>query len=53
MSRDNTKAREPIAEEDLVKNVSLNRESKLKGLLNQAKKLQEQREWMQSTTKGM
>ena len=52
----NTKARESILEEDLAKNVSLslhnffclNRESKLKVLLNQAKRLQEQREWMQS-----
>ena len=53
MSRDNTKARESILEEDLTKNVSLslhnslclNRESKVKGLPNQAKRLQEQREW--------
>ena len=56
MSRDNTKAREPILEEDLVKKMSLslhnyfclNRESKVKGLPNQAKRLQEQREWMRS-----
>ena len=56
MSRDNTKARESILEEDLAKNVSLslhnsfclNRKSKVKGLPNQAKKLQEQREWMRS-----
>ena len=56
MSRDNTKARESILEEDLAKNVSLsllnsfgrNRESKVKGLPNQAKRLQEQREWMRS-----
>ena len=56
VSRDNTKARESILEEDLAKNVSLslhnsfclNRESKVKGLPNQAKRLQEQREWMQS-----
>ena len=56
VSRDNTKARESILEEDLVKNVSLslrnsfclNRESKVKGLPNQAEWLQEQREWMQS-----
>ena len=56
VSRDNTKARESILEEDLAKNVSLslhnsfclNRESKVKGLPNQAKKLQEQREWMRS-----
>ena len=56
MSRDNTKARESILEEDLAKNVSLslhnsfcrNRESKVKGLPNQTKRLQEQREWMRS-----
>ena len=56
VSRDNTKARESILEEELAKNVSLslhnsfclNRESKVKGLLNQAKRLQEQREWMRS-----
>ena len=56
VSRDNTKARESILEEDLAKSVSLslhnsfrlNRESKVKGLPNQAKKLQEQREWMRS-----
>ena len=42
VSRDNIKARESILEEDLAKNV--NRESKLKGLPNQAKRLQEQRE---------
>ena len=56
MSRDNTKARESILEEDLAKNVSLslhnsfclNGESKVKGLSNQAKRLQEQREWMRS-----
>ena len=56
VSKDNTKARESILEEDLAKNASLslhnsfclNRESKMKGLLNKAKKLQEQREWMQS-----
>ena len=42
--------------EDLAKNVTLslhnsfclNRESKVKGLPNQAKRLQEQREWMRS-----
>ena len=59
VSRDNTKARELILEEDLAKNVSLslhnsfclNRESKVKGLTNQAKRLQEQREWMQSFEK--
>ena len=52
-SRDNTKARESILQEDLAKNVSLslhnsfcmNQESKAKGLLNQAKRLQEQRQW--------
>ena len=56
VSRNNSKARELILEEDLAKNVSLslqnsfclNRESKVKGLPNQAKRLQEQREWMQS-----
>ena len=56
MSRDNTKARESILEEDLAKNVSLslhnsfclNRESRVKALPNQAKRLQEQREWMRS-----
>ena len=58
VSRDNTKARESILEEDLAKNVSLslslhnsfclNRESKVKSLPNQAKMLQEQREWMRS-----
>ena len=54
--RDNTKARESILEEDLAKNVTLslhnsfclNRESKVKGLPNQSKRLQEQREWMRS-----
>ena len=56
VSRNNTKARESILEEDLAKNVSLslhnsfclNREPKVKGLPLQAKRLQEQREWMQS-----
>ena len=56
VSRNNTKARESILEEDLAKNVSLslhnslclNRESKVKSLPNQAKRLQEQREWMRS-----
>ena len=56
VSRDNTKARESILEEDLAKNVSmslhnsfcLNGELKVKGLSNQAKRLQEQREWMRS-----
>ena len=56
VSRNNTKARELILEEDLAKNVSLsvqnsfclNRESRVKNLPNQAKRLQEQREWMRS-----
>ena len=56
VSRDNTRARESILEEDLAKNVSLslhnsfclNRESKVKSLPNQAKRLQEQREWIRS-----
>ena len=56
VSRDNTKSRESILEEDLPKNVSLslhnsfclNRKSKVKGLPNQAKRLQEQRKWMRS-----
>ena len=56
VSRDNTRARESILEEDLAKNVSLslhnsfclNRESKVKSLPNQAKRLQEQKEWMRS-----
>ena len=56
MSRDNTKARELILEEDLAKNVSfsllnsfcLNRESKVKRLPNQTKRLQEQKGWMRS-----
>ena len=56
VSRDNTKARESKLKEDLAKNVSLslhnsfclNRESEVKGLPNQAKRLQEQREWLQS-----
>ena len=56
VSRDNTKARKSILEEELAKNVSLslhnsfclNRESKVKGLPNQTKRLQEQREWMRS-----
>ena len=54
VSRDNTKARESILKEDLAKNVSLSlhnsfcriRESKVKGFPKQAKRLQEQREWM-------
>ena len=56
VSRDNTKARKSILEEDLAKNVSLslhnsfclNRELKTKRLPNQAASLQEQREWMRS-----
>ena len=56
VSRDNTKARESILEEELEKNVSLslhnsfylNRESKVKSLPNQAKRLQEQKERMQA-----
>ena len=56
VSRDKIKARESILEEDLAKNVSLslhnsfclNRESKVKGLPNEAKRLQEQREWLRS-----
>ena len=56
VSRNNTKARESILEEDLAKNVSLslhnsfcvNRESRVKSLPNQAKRLQEQSKWMRS-----
>ena len=56
VSRDNSRARETILEEDLARNVSmslhnsfcLNRESKVKSLPNQSKRLQEQREWMRS-----
>ena len=56
VSRNNTRARESILEEDLAKNLSLslhnsfclNRESKAKSLQNQVKRLQEQREWMRS-----
>ena len=56
VSRNNTKARELMLEEDLAKNVSLslhnsfclNRESRVKSLPNQTKRLQEQREWMRS-----
>ena len=56
VSRDNTKARESILEEDMAKNMNLslhnsfclNRELKTKGLRNQAARLQEQREWMLS-----
>ena len=56
MSRDHTKARELILEEDLSKDVSLslhnsfclNRESRVKGVPNQARRLHEQSEWMRS-----
>ena len=56
VSRDNTKAKESLLEVNLAKNVSLslhnsfclNRESKVKGLPNKAKRLQEQRECMRS-----
>ena len=56
VSRNNTKSRESILEEDLAKNVSLslhnsfclNRESRVKSLSNQVKRLQEQREWTRS-----
>ena len=56
VSRNNTKARESTLEEDLAKNVSLSlhnsfcldRESRVKNLPNQAKRLKEQREWMRS-----
>ena len=56
VSRNNTKARESILEEDLAKNVSLslhnsfclNQESRVRSLPNQAKRLQEQREWIRS-----
>ena len=56
ISRDNSRARESILEEDLAKNTSmslhnsfcLNRELKVKSLPNQSKRLQEQREWMRS-----
>ena len=56
VSRNNTKARESILEEDLAKKVSLslhnsfclNRASRVKSLPNQAKRLQEQRELMRS-----
>ena len=56
VSRDNSRARESILEEELAKNVSmslhnsfcLNRESKVKSLPSQLKRLQEQREWMRS-----
>ena len=62
MSRDNTKARESILEEDLAKNVSLNlhksfclnRESKLEALSNQVKRLQEEgMDAILRTTKGL
>ena len=56
VSRDNTKSRESILEEDLAKNMSsslhnsfcLNKESKVKSLTNQTRRLQEQREWMRA-----
>ena len=52
VSRDNSRARESILEEDLAKSLHnsfcLNRESKVKSLPNQSKRLQEQREWMRS-----
>ena len=56
VSRDNTKARESILEEDLARNVSLilhnsfclNRELILKGLPNQTARLHEQKKWMRS-----
>ena len=56
VSRDNTKPRESILQEDLAKNVSLslnnsfclNRESKVNSPSNQVKRLQEQREWMRA-----
>ena len=56
LSRDNTKARESILEEDLAKNGSqslhnsfcLNLESRMKSFPNQTKRLQEQRECMRS-----
>ena len=56
VSIDNSRSRESILEEDLAKNTSmslhnsfcLNRDSKVKSLPNQSKRLQEQREWMRS-----
>ena len=51
MSRDNTKAREVLAKNvslSLRNSFCLNRESRVKALPNQAKRLQEQREWMRS-----
>ena len=59
VSRDNTKARESILEEALAKNMSLslhnsfclNREFKVKSLPKQAKRCQNQREWMRSYEK--
>ena len=51
VSRNNTRARESILEEDLAKNVSLSLHNSfclVKSLPNQAKRLQEQREWMRS-----
>ena len=46
VSRDKTKARESILEEDLHNYFCLNRDSKVKGLPTQAKRLQDQKEWM-------
>ena len=56
VSRDNNKVRESVLEEDQAKNVSLslhnafclNRESKVKSLPRQTRRLQEQRKWMRS-----
>ena len=56
MSRNNTKQRESLLEGDLARNVSLSlhksfcskRESRVKSLPPQAKRLQDQREWMRS-----
>ena len=57
--RGNTKARESILEEDMAKNVSLilhnsfclNRESKVKSLPNQSRRLQDQRVWTRAYEK--
>ena len=56
MSQDNIKVRESILEEDLAKNVSLSfhnslclkEKLKVKGLPNQTKRLQEQKEWVRA-----
>ena len=56
VSRDNSRAREAILEEDLARNVGmslrnsfcLNRESKVKSLPDQSRRLQERGEWMRS-----